>query len=217
MTTPVPLLVADDHPIVRQGIVRVIEKDPAFRIVAECGDGNEAMATLRTGSVRIAVLDISMPGLSGLEIVKLATRERIPVQFLVLTMYRDEEYLEEAMDLGVKGYILKDSAIRELLAGLHAVAEGRYFISPLVSGFLVDRERRRKALSRDLPALADLTPSERNILRLIAENKTSKEIADTLIVSYRTVQNHRANICRKLGFRGHNRLLQFALEHRGVL
>lgn len=217
MTSPVSIIIADDHPIVRQGFVRVIEQDPHFRIAAQCGNGEEALAAIEQFEPTVAVLDISMPDLSGFDVVRRAQRQHFSGEFVLLTMYNDEEYLDEAMNLGVKGFILKDCAIQELLSGLRAVSQGQYYISPAMSGYLVQRNSRKRHLSEQTPGLDDLTPTERNVLRLIAENKTSKEIAQDLIISYRTVQNHRSNICRKLGFKGHNRLLQFALEHRNSL
>ena len=217
MAEKISVLIADDHPIVRQGMVNIVEREEAFRLVGECGDGEAAFRQLREKTPQIAVLDIAMPGMNGLEIVRASRAERLPVSFVILTMYKDEEYFDEAMNLGIKGYILKDGAIGELVSGLKAVARGDYFISPQISGYLVRRNERTRALQSQVPALRDLTPSECSILRLIAENMTSREIADTLAVSYRTVQNHRSNICRKLGFKGYNRLLKFAIEHKSSL
>jgi DNA-binding NarL/FixJ family response regulator len=211
------ILIADDHPIFRKGLLKTIEGDASFEVVAEAGDGAEALRLIEKLAPEIAVLDISMPGLSGLEIVKAGREKNLPVEFIVLTMYKEEEYFNEAMDFGVKGYILKECAVTDLLEGLKLVANGRHYVSPIISEYLINRNARLEALMAQKPGLRDLTHTERRILKLIAENKTSREIAAQLHVSYRTVQNHRANICAKLGLKGHNKLLQFALEHKAEL
>ena len=211
------ILVADDHPIFREGLVRIIERDSAFKIVAQTGDGKEALDLARELHPDIAVLDISMPSADGLEVARIAQKERLPVEIVILTMFKDEKFFNAAMDLGVRGYVLKDSIAIELLACLHSVSNGKYYISPAISGFLVDRKARVQSLIKSAPGVNDLTPAEKNILRLLAENKTSKEIADALSVSIRTVENHRTHICSKLGIKGHNKLLQFALENRSSL
>jgi DNA-binding NarL/FixJ family response regulator len=208
------ILIADDHPIFRKGLLKVIEADASFEVVAETGDGAEALQLIEKLGPEVAVIDISMPGMSGLEIVKAAREKNLPAEFIVLTMYKEEEYFNEAMDLGVKGYILKECAVTDLLEGLKRVASGKHFVSPIISEYLIDRNARLEALIQQKPALRDLTAMERRILKLIAENNTSREIAAQLYISYRTVQNHRANICAKLGLKGHNKLLQFALEHK---
>ena len=139
------------------------------------------------------------------------------MEIIILTLYKDDKYFNAAMDIGVKGYILKDSISTELLESLRAVSGGKHYISPVISDLLIDRKTRLQSLARSMPSLNELTPSERNILKLLAENKTSKEIANDLFISVRTVENHRTHICNKLGIKGHNKLLQFAIEHRSAL
>jgi DNA-binding NarL/FixJ family response regulator len=209
------ILIADDHPIFRQGLSKIVEPDVSFEIVAEAGDGAEALALIQKFQPRIAVLDISMPSMSGLEIVRTLRQKNPPTDFIVLTMFKEEEYFNEAMDLGVMGYILKESAVSDLLGCLHAVAAGKHYVSPLISDYLINRNMRLQKLAKEKPGLSDLTAMERRVLQLIAENKTSREIATQLHISFRTVQNHRTNICAKLGLKGYNKLLQFALEHKG--
>jgi len=211
------ILIADDHPIFRQGLLKIIEADPAFEIIAEAGDGAEALALIKKLRPDIAVLDISMPQLSGLEIARQVQQENLPVRLVILTMYKEEEYFDEAMDLGVKGYLLKENAVSDLRSCVQAVAAGKYYVSPVISGYLINRDARQKALAKEKPALGLLTDTERRILKLLVQNKTSREIAAQLHVSYRTVQNHRMNICAKLDLKGHNKLLQFALEHKSEL
>ena len=211
------ILIADDHPILRAGLVKIIAAEPDFQIVAEAGDGEEALALIKEHGPDLAVLDISMPGKSGLEIVKECRKEKMPIEFIILTMYKEEEYFNEALDLGVKGYILKENASSDLINCMKSVSNGKYYVSPIISDYLVNRNARQRDLYNETPTLRDLTPMERTVLKLIAENKTSKEIASELYISFRTVQNHRTNICGKLDLKGYNKLLQFAIEHKSVL
>ncbi len=211
------IFIADDHPIFRQGLLQIIEGDPELEIVGESGDGEEALQLIRSLCPDIAVLDISMPGMSGLEIVSEVQKESLKVEFIILTMFDDEEYFDEAMDYGVKGYLLKENAGSDLLSCLKSVAQGKYYVSPSISDYLLNRNARVKELNKSTPALSGLTQMEKKVLRLIADNKTSKEVAAELFISYRTVQNHRTNICHKLDLKGHHKLLQFALENKSLL
>ncbi len=211
------VLIADDHPIFREGLVRIIERDKSFTIVGQCGDGGEALALIRELQPEIAILDISMPTMSGLDIARSAQKEGLSVNIIILTMYKDEKYFDAAMDVGVKGYVLKDGIATELIDSLRAISSGKYYISAVISDLLIDRRKRLQSLTKAIPSLSALTTAERNILKLLAENKTSREIANDLFISVRTVENHRTHICNKLGIKGHNKLLQFALEHRSVL
>lgn len=210
MQSKIKLIIADDHPIVRQGLVNIVEQDDAYEIVAQSGNGQETLRLINELNPDIVLLDISMPGLDGLQIVKEAQEKKVTSKFIILTMYDDAEYFDEAMELGVKGYLLKENAVNQLTECLNAVNGGNHYICPEVSGHLISRQFQKDPLS----PLDKLTKTEQQILRLIAENKTSKEIADELFVSLRTIQNHRNNITHKLGLTGHNKLLQFALENK---
>jgi DNA-binding NarL/FixJ family response regulator len=207
------VIIADDHPIFRQGLVNVIQGTTQFELVGQAQDGKEALELIERTKPDIAVLDIAMPLIDGLEVVRNAVQRALECEFVVLTMYREEEYFKAAMDLGVKGYLLKEGAPGDLLQCLRAVAAGKYYVSPAMSDHLILSSKRTEGA----PSLGSLSPTERQVLRLIAENRTSKEIADTLHISFRTVQNHRAHICEKLRLEGYNRLLQFALEHKSLL
>jgi two-component system response regulator NreC len=211
------ILIADDHPIFRQGLVRAVEGMPGFAVVGEAGNGKEVLALLKTLQPDIVVLDISMPEMDGLEVMRAARRGSYEGAFVVLTMYREEEYFNEALDLGALGYLLKESATSDLLHCLRTVAEGKHYVSSEMTDHLVVRTAKRDRLNRSIPSIATLSAMERRILRLVAANRTSREIAREIGISYRTVQNHRAHICEKLGLEGHNKLLQFALEHRSLL
>jgi DNA-binding NarL/FixJ family response regulator len=211
---PTTVFIADDHPIFRQGLVRIIDAIPDFKVVGEAGDGEEALLLIEERKPNVVVVDVSMPIMDGIELINTLSERFFDGEFVVLTMYREEAYFNEAMDLGAKGYLLKECASAELLGCLRAVASGSHYVSPAMSGYLINRMHARDALRRQKPSLDTLTDTERRILRLVAENKTSKEIAGEIHLSYRTVQNHRTNMCAKLGLEGYNKLLQFAIEHK---
>lgn len=217
MSDQVRLVMADDHPVVRQGLRQMIEGDPTLNIVAEAADGNEALRLILEHRPDVAVLDIDMPGMDGFAVVREVAKTSLEIAFVVLTMHSDEELFEAAMDLGIKGYVLKDSAVTDITASIRSVAEGRSFISPALSSLALGRRRKAEELNKARPGLDQLTPTERSVLRLIAEEKTSKEIGEKLFISYRTVETHRANISRKLELHGSLALVKFAAKHRSQL
>jgi DNA-binding NarL/FixJ family response regulator len=155
--------------------------------------------------------------MDGFEVTRDIQRQALPTELVFLTMYKDATYFNKALDLGVRGYLVKDTVSSELLSCLKAVVAGQYYISPAISHLLVERNRKAEALASSTPSLDRLTPAECAILRLVAENYTSKEICEILFVSERTVENHRLHICQKLQIHGHNKLLQFALENKSAL
>ncbi len=212
------ILVADDHPIFLRGLAQIIETDVAFTIVAEASHGEQALQLIREEQPDIAVLDINMPQKDGFQVVnEMRSQGLSGTKIVFLTMYDDESYLDSALDLGVSGYLLKENATGEVLHCLRAILNGRLYISPTLSGYLVARQKQREALLQKVSGLNALTPSERKILRLLARGLTSRDMAATLHISIRTVQNHRNNICRKLDLRGHNKLLEFAIQHKSEL
>jgi len=217
MEGEIEILIADDHPVVRQGLRQTVESDAGLKIIAEAGDGREALAKIKELKPRVAVLDIQMPELDGFGVARAVRDEGLPVEIVFLTVYRDEDVFNAALDLGVKGYVLKDSAVSDVVACVRAVASGQHYASPALTTHLVSRGRRAAALARERPGLAALTPTERHVLRLIAEYKTSKEIAAELFISPRTVETHRNNICQKLDVHGSHALMKFALAHKSEL
>ncbi|MFA4923036.1 MAG: response regulator transcription factor [Ignavibacteriaceae bacterium] len=214
MKNSINLIIADDHPIFRKGLIDLISAIPQFSICGEAENGNAAMDLILKQNPAIAILDINMPGMNGFDIAKKVKSLQLPVKIIFLTMYNEEELFNKAMDLGVKGYILKECAVKDILDCIHSVAEGKHYISPAISDYLVNRSSMLKINEGQKSAIERLTPSEKQILRLIAEEKTSKEIADLLFISIRTVDNHRMNICNKLSIHGSNALLKFALENK---
>src|SRR5262245_42791577 len=217
MADEITVLIADDHPIVRKGLRQVIESDPQLKIVEEAGDGQSALDQIKALQPDVAVLDLDMPGKGGFDVVREMRKSRFATEVVIVTMHGEADLFAEAMDLGVKGYVLKDTAVTDIIAGIKAVAAGRHFISPQLSAYLVNRNSRAARLATVNPSLSDLTPTEKKILKLIGEGTSSKEIADVLFVNYRTVENHRTNICTKLELHGSHALLKFALQHKSDL
>jgi DNA-binding NarL/FixJ family response regulator len=217
MDSTTRVLIADDHEIFRIGLTKTIERDKNFSIIAQASNGKEALAQIIEKRPDIAILDVSMPMMSGLDVGRAVYQSALPTELIFLTMYKDIAYFNAAMEIGVRGYLLKDNASTDLLVCLNAVVEGNHYISPTISHFLVERINHANSLEQKVPTLQNLSPAERQILALVADNLTSKEIAEKLFVSVRTVENHRTHICGKLAIKGHNKLLQFALENRSAL
>ncbi len=216
-TPPTTVLIADDHPIFRRGLCDIIAGDPTLRLIGEAADGEQAWHLMQELQPAVAVLDIHMPKRNGIELGRLVSQQRLRVELIILTMDPEEALLNEALNLGVKGYLLKESAVTELLQAIHRVASGVCFISPALSGALVRRNAARDTLRELKPGLERLSPTERRILKLIAEDRTSKEIAALLECSVRTVETHRQNISHKLGLSGSHSLLRFAFDRKAQL
>jgi DNA-binding NarL/FixJ family response regulator len=217
MTQQLRIVIADDHPIFQRGLAEVLETDPGIVILGKVNNGVEALELITRQLPDVAILDIDMPHMNGLEVAEKLRSQEVRVPIVILTMYKEEDMFNEAMDLGVMGYVLKENAVSDILTCVHTVVAGKHFISPLISNFLLNRRERSKALEEKNPGLRSLTPAERRVLSLIAEGKTSKEIAGALFVSHRTIENHRANICIKLNLKGSYALLKFAIENKGAL
>lgn len=211
MDKAVKLVIADDHELIRKGLRQVTESS-GYRVF-EAEDGKEALDLIIREKPEIAVLDIEMPEMTGFEVANTLYRQGISVSIVFLTMYKDEVLFNKAMDIGVKGYVLKDNTVEEIQRCLKKVLKGNYYLSPEISDFLVNRNNTLMSGSSDSKGKHLLTDAERNILRQVAEMKTSQEIADSLSVSIKTVQNHRNNICKKLGLSGTHALLKYAVEH----
>jgi DNA-binding NarL/FixJ family response regulator len=217
MSGEIKVLIVDDHPLFRSGLRQVVESDPRLKLIGETGDGATALRLIQEKKPDVAVLDVNLPGLTGLEIAGRLQGRRPPVHLIILTMHKEEEIFNRAVDLGVKGFVLKENAVDEILKAIAAVAAGEHYLSSSISGYLVRRRSRAESLAAQKPGLEDLTKAERRILKLIAEKKTSRQIGAELFISPRTVEAHRANICAKLELRGSHSLLQFALENRSSL
>jgi DNA-binding NarL/FixJ family response regulator len=214
---PIRVIVADDHPIVRSGLSREIERDPGCVVVGEAGDGVAAMALIRSAAPDVAVIDLDMPELDGFGVARAVSAERIDVALVFLTMHDQEDMFHGAMQLGARGYILKDSAVTEVVQGIKTVAAGQPYVSAPLVQYLLQHRSRAESLATQQPGLDSLTSGERRILAMVADGRSSKDIAAALFIHYRTVENHRTNICQKLGLSGPHALLKFALAHKHEL
>jgi DNA-binding NarL/FixJ family response regulator len=214
MSEAITLVIAEDHPLFRKGLIDALSEDPTFQILGEAADGDVALELVRRHRPRVALLDVDMPRRGGLAVAEAVRREQLGAAVVMLTMYKDAAMLHRALDAGAKGYVLKDSAVTDIVACLHLVAAGRAYVSPALSSDLLDRHT--PTPSGDLAAVARLSPAEQRIVRFIAQGLTSAEIAVKLDISVKTVENHRLHICDKLGLRGPQALLRFALERKAL-
>jgi DNA-binding NarL/FixJ family response regulator len=215
MNNEIRIVIADDHPIVRQGLRQAIETDPELKVVAEAGDGLKAIELIQKLKPEVAILDIDMPHLDGFGAARAILDQGLPVAIIFLTIHSEEELFHAALEMGVKGYMLKDSAVDEIVTGIRAVVAGRRYTSlPLTTDVTQTRSRTNDPLLR---AIESLTPTELRILKLLADYQTSKQIADELGISIRTVETHRAHICQKLELKGSHALMKFAVKHKAML
>lgn len=217
MKQEVTVLIVDDHPLLRHGLREVIGHNSRFKIVGEAADGEEAMRLFVTLKPDIAVIDIDMPHLNGLETIRALRQQAFAIKTIILTMYKEEDMFNAAMDLGAKAYVLKENAANDIMAALEKVARGEAFVSPLMLEAGQRRSERVRELLLSKPQIESLTPAERRILKLVGEDYTSKEIAGLLKLSVRTVDNHRQHICDKLKLHGTHSLLKFAFDNSAYL
>ena len=217
MSDPIRIVIADDHPIVRKGLRQVIEEEPDFEVVAEAGDGETGLELIRKLQPHVAILDLDMPKLNGFEVAGEIRRSNLSVELIFLTIHREADLLHKAMDIGGRGYIVKQSALVDIVDGIRSVAARRPYVSPSMTPALLERRVRAQALEETTQGLNDLTPSERRILSMIAMGKATSAIAAELFIHERTVERHRASISHKLRLKGANSLLRFALEHKSEL
>ncbi len=209
------IIIADDHAIFRTGLRHTIESYPNYKIIADASDGETALGLILEQKPDVVILDVSMPKSNGFQVAEELKRKIFPVKIVFLTMHDDEAMFNRAMDLDVKGYVLKDSAASDILNCLHAVTNDKNFTSPALTTYLFKRATDRNNETHG--TLNDLTATERKILKLVAEYKTSKEIAAELFISYRTIENYRTNICSKFNLHGSHALMKFALEHKNKI
>lgn len=202
------LFLADDHSIVRAGIRSVLADDPTLELVGEEADGLAALEAIRRLSPDVAILDIEMPGLSGVELARTLSESGSATAVILLSVHATPTYVQAAVDAGVAGYVVKDEASRELPAALAALRRGEVFVSPRVTGCLM------QALRHPSAASAELTPRERDVVRLVAEGLTSREIGERLELSAKTVEGHRAQVMEKLRIDSLAGLVKYAIRNR---
>jgi len=212
---PVSILLADDHQVVRQGLRALLEAEPDFRVVGEAADGLEATRLVERLHPDVAVVDLIMPGLGGLEVTRQITTRVPKTRVVVLSMHANEAYVLEALRNGAAAYVLKDSSATDLVHAVREVAAGRRYLSPPLSERALDTYRQR-AKEATLDIYETLTTREREVLHLAAEGHTNAEIAARLGISPRTAETHRANLMHKLGLQTQTDLVRYALR-RGIV
>ena len=210
------VLLADDHQLMRSGIRLILEREPDLSVVGEAGDGREAVALAKSLKPDVVVMDIGMSNLNGIEAAQQMTGDRPEIAVVMLSMHSDESYVLRALKAGARGYLLKDSAEADLIKAVHAVAGGKSFFSPAVSKVLLDDYVRKLRRSGTEDAYDLLTAREREVLQLIAEGKSNKDIANLLNLSVYTVESHRSNLMEKLNVRGLPELILYAVR-KGII
>jgi DNA-binding NarL/FixJ family response regulator len=213
-TAKTTVLLVDDHHLVREGLRTVLETQPDLDVVGEAGDGLEAIRLVERLRPNVVVLDLMLPGLSGLDVARQLARRAPESNVLILSMHAGESYVLQALRNGAKGYVLKESSAEELIAAIHHAAKGLRYLSAALN------QRAIESYSHQADGVADpyeqLTPREREVLHLVAEGSTNREIGRRLFISVRTVEAHRANLMRKLALRSRSDLIRYAM-HRGIL
>ncbi len=212
----IKIVFADDHSIVRDGLRSLFKSEPEFEIVGEASDGNEAIRLIKENRPHVAVLDISMPNVTGVEATRIIKKDFPDTKILILTIHEDEEYIHEMILAGADGYVLKDAGKKEIFEAVRAIATGGTFFSSQVSKLLLEGLVKRTRNREQFPGIREneLTNREIEILRLIAEGLTSKQIADKLFLSVTTVNTHRTNIMKKLDIHETVGLVKYAIQKK---
>ena len=207
------ILIADDHPIFRHGLVQVIERREGFKVEGEASDGAEAVRLVEERGADVAIVDIDMPVMDGIEAARKLKEISPETAVVFLTMHKDKSILRSMGPLNVKGYVLKDSAMDEIVTCIEQVLGGGSYLSPAIEDLAASKPD-SKFETKFVPALEGLTKTEKRVLSLITDSRTNKEIAEELFISIRTVETHRYNICTKLGLNGSHALFKFAVKNR---
>lgn len=210
------ILLADDHRLVRQGLRKMLEEHPEWQVVAEAGDGREAVRLAEESKPDVAIIDVAMPLLNGVETTRQISRRAPRVHILVLSMHADEAYVTQIMKAGAIGYLLKDSADVDLMKAVTAVAQGQSFFSPAVARLMLDDYVKPKADGEPTDRYETLSDREREVFQLVAEGKSNKEVAAILFISVNTVETHRARILEKLNVHSAAEIVLYAVR-RGVV
>jgi two-component system, NarL family, response regulator NreC len=210
------ILLGDDHTVVRQGLRKILEGQPDWQVVAEAGDGREAVRQVVEFEPEVVILDVGMPLLNGIEATRQIVRKAPTTRVLILSMHSDEAYVTRALQAGATGYLLKDSADTDLIRAVEDVSAGRSFLSPAVARVILDDYLRQLAGKGIVDRYESLSEREREIFQLIAEGHTNKEIADILSISTATVETHRAHILQKLDLHNTAEVVLYAVR-RGVI
>ena len=207
------ILIADDHPIFRHGLAQIIERREGLSVTCEASDGQEALEKIGNYGAEVAIIDIDMPVLDGIETARKLKDLHPETLVVFLTMHKDKSILRSMESLNVRGYVLKDSAMNEIVTCIEKVLDGGAYLSPALED-LASAKADPGFDTKFVPALEGLTKTEKKVLSLITESRTNKEIAEELFISIRTVETHRYNICTKLGLNGSHALFKFAVKNK---
>ncbi|MCS7019527.1 MAG: response regulator transcription factor [Cytophagales bacterium] len=215
MPENIKIVIADDHPVMRLGLSHLIKNEPDMQVVGVAANGTEAIRIAKETSPDVIILDINMPEMDGLSLANHLKEELPELRIVIFTAHHNEAAFNAAIDAGVEGFISKENVFADLSEGIRQVASGKSYFSSVFSDYLLNRIKQDGRQKKEKQSLTEqLTPTEMRIMSLIANMKTSQEIADMLFISVKTVENHRTNICRKLNVKGKNALLKFALSHK---
>jgi two-component system, NarL family, response regulator NreC len=213
---PIRILLADDHTVIRKGLRLLLESQPGFQVVAEAADGMQTVDLAESQKPGVVVLDIAMPNLNGIEAARQICAKSPQIAIVILSMHSDESYVLRALKAGARAYLLKDSAETDLINAIHAVSEGKAYFSPVISKMMVEDYLRRMR-DRDVDDSYELlTSREREVLQMLAEGKSNKDIANLLQLSVYTVETHRSNILEKLNLHSMPELILYAVR-KGVI
>lgn len=207
------LVIVDDHPLLRKGLKDLLEAEAGIRVVGEAGNGAQGLELIETLAPDVAVLDIDMPVMDGIELARILSKRSITTALIFLTIHKDRSLIRSMASLGIKGYVLKDSAMDEIVECVKAVASGDRWLSPKLND-IIPHAGGAASTSERVFEFERLTPAELRVLALIAQSKTNREIADELFISVRTVETHRYNICSKFYLQGSHSLLKFAIANK---
>ena len=212
MKKPFEIVIADDHTILRKGLRALLSSDPNLKVVGEAADGREAIRCVENLSPDLALIDLSMPRMNGMEAIRDIKKTNPETKIIVLTVHKTEEYILEALKSGADGYVLKDVSHAELMMAINNVLKGKRYLSADISGKVIEGYLEGRKTLKSKSAWENLTQREREILKLIAEGNKNKEIADYLYISLKTVEKHRANLMKKLNLHNAAALTAFAME-----
>lgn len=217
MNPKVKILIADDHPVFRHGLCMIIQNEANLTFLGEAENGKIALELVEQNKPDVVILDLDMPVMDGVETARNLYKKFPEVKTVILTMHKNRDLLNMMKSLNIKGYMLKDSAIIEIVDCIKKVVDGNTFISPAITEMLLEEISFVKNQLDFEEMLSNLTSAEKRIIKLIAETKSTREIAEELFISVRTVENHRFNICNKLNLKGNHSLIRFAISNKNII